>query len=444
VLTFLRVTDLLPHPERNKESCQDKQILKEKMMKRVLMIPVMLLTLALVVSCGGGKNVKNDNKPASDPNHGQATGYAAIYDGDTGLARDKATEDACRKLVEQILGNNVSYSAQVQDFQLVSSIVEASSTGMVKNRKVIKEGKEDAETFAVTIEGDVYPAAVGDLIRTTLENYGRPKFMVLLNETFEKKQNTPGMTVSELSIMEIMGNSGFQFVDPATVLSLIQKDKADMQKAISGQVRGNEDVQSLLLDDVGAEVIIYGEVKTSDQSEAIKSLNKNMKSKQAIVNLKAVDVYTGDILATVSHNAPAIHIDNDTASKNAIQACLGSNRVLGKTNDEGKFEAGNFINQITRKFLESATRRPIQLRVAGLDQKEMIKFREFLLQRCRGIKKVEVKGQQGKETKLEVLFAGKTVDLTDEFANKADKSGFDVQIVKSYPNKIQLVAKKTN
>ena len=169
-----------------------------------------------------------------------------------------------------------------------------------------------------------------------------------------------------------------------------------------------------------------------------------MKSKQAIVNLKAVDVYTGDIIATVSHNAPAIHIDSATASKNAIQACLGSNRVLGKMDDEGKFAAGNFMNQITRKFLESATRRPIQLRVAGLDNKEMIKFREFLLQRVRGVKKVEVKGQQGKETKLEILFAGKTVDLTDEFTNKASGNGFDIQIVKSYPNKVQMIAKKTN
>jgi hypothetical protein len=90
--------------------------------------------------------------------------------------------------------------------------------------------------------------------------------MVLLNETFENKKNTPGMTVSELSIMEIMGNSGFQFVDPATVLSLIQKDRADMQKAISGQVRGNEGYSLFCLMMSRAEVIIFGEVKTSDQA----------------------------------------------------------------------------------------------------------------------------------------------------------------------------------
>jgi hypothetical protein len=413
-------------------------------MKRSALAGILILSLALVVSCGG-KNVKKDDaKPAGNSMHGQATGMAAIYDGDKGLARDRATEDACKKLVEQILGNNVSSSTMVQDYALVSSIVESSSTGMVKNQKYIKDAVEGGDTYVVTIEGDVYPSAVGDAIKATLENYGRPKFIVLLKETLENKTNEPGLTSSELSMMETMGNQGFQFVDASTVQSLMKQDRADMQKAMAGQVRGNEAVQDLLLADNGAEVIIYGEVKTAaQQSAALTKMNPNMKSRQAIVNLKAVDVYTGDILATVSANAPGIHIDADTASISAIKACLGSKNVLGKTDDFGQFQAGNFMNQITRKFLESATRRPIQLGVAGLSNQEMIKFREFLSQRVRGVKKVEVKGQQGNQTKLEVLFAGKTVDLTDEFAGKGAAGGFDIQIIKSYPNKIQATVKKT-
>jgi hypothetical protein len=403
------------------------------------MIWLSVFSLALAVSCGGGKNDVKD-KPAGNENHGTATGYAAIYDNDTGLARDRASEDAQRKLVESILGNTVSGSSLVQDFQLVSSIIESSSTGMVKNVKILKEGK-DADSYSVTIEGDVFPAAVGQAIKAALENYGRPKFMVLVRETFEGKQNDPGMTVSELSMMDIMGTAGFQFVDAATVLSLMKKDKADMTKAMAGQVKGNEKVQSLILEDAGAEVIIFGDVQTSDQSGALAKYN--MKSKRAIVNLKAVDVYTGDILATVSADAPGADINADVASKKAIQSSLGSNRVLGRADDGGQFQPGNFMNQITRKFIEAATRRPIQLRVAGLDNKEMIKFREFLSQRCRGVKKVEVKGQQGTETKLEVLFSGKTVDLTDEFANKGAAAGYDINIVKAYPNKIQMIAKKT-
>ncbi|MGL4370459.1 MAG: DUF6175 family protein [Spirochaetota bacterium] len=414
-------------------------------MKRSVVASFLVLTLACAVSCGGGKKVKDEPKGSANTMHGVATGMAAVYDGDKGLARDRAIEDACKKLVEQVLGNNVSASAMVQDFQLVSSIIESSSTGMVKNQKINKEGVEGGDTYVVTLEGDVYASAVGDAIRSTLENYGRPKFIVLLQETFEGEVHQPGLTASELSIMETMGNQGFQFVDAATVQSLMEKDKADMQKAMKGQVRGNEEVQSLLLDDSGAEVIIFGQVTAVEQKSAqLSQYNKSMKSRMATINLKAVDVYTGDILATVSATAPAMHIDANTASVNAVKACLGTKNVLGKVDDYGEFKAGNFMNQITRKFLESATRRPVQLSIAGLSNKEMIKFREFLTQRVRGVKKVEVKGQQGSEAKLEVLFAGKTVDLTDEFANKGEAAGWDINIVKSYPNRIQLTVKKTN
>jgi hypothetical protein len=220
----------------------------------------------------------------------------------------------------------------------------------------------------------------------------------------------------------------------------MKKDRTDMQKAMAGQVRGDDKVQSLILNDAGAEVIIFGDIQTSDQSEALKKFN--MKSKRAIVNLKAVDVYTGDILASVSADAPGADINADVASKKSIQQALGSNKVLGKADDSGQFQPGNFMNQITRKFIESATRRPIQLSVVGLDNQQMIKFRDFLSQRCRGVKKVEVKGQQGKETRLEVLFAGKAVDLTDEFANKANAAGFAINIIKSYPNKIQMTVQQ--
>ena len=412
-------------------------------MKRSALAALLVLSFALVISCGD-KNVKKEPATNANTMHGQATGMAAVYDGDKGLARDRATDDACRKLVEQVLGNNVSSSSMVQDFQLVSSIVESSATGMVKNQKYLKDTVEGGDTYVVTIEGDVYPSAVGDAIKSTLENYGRPKFMILLKESFEGAVKEPGMTVSELSIMETMGNQGFQFVDASTVQSLMRQDRADMQKAMAGQIGGNEAVQSLLLQDNGAEVVIYGEVTTAaQQSAALQQYSKNMKSRQATINLKAVDVYTGNILATCTATAPSMHIDANTASINAVKACLGTKNVLGKTDDYGQFQAGNFVNQITRKFLESATRRPIQLSVAGLTNQESIKFRDFLSQRCRGVKKVEVKGQQGKEIKLEVLFSGKTVDLTDEFANKGAAAGFDISIVKSYPNKVQLIAKKT-
>ncbi len=326
----------------------------------------------------------------------------------------------------------------VEDFALVSSIVEAKTSGMVRNWKVLKEGAQEG-SFVITIYGEVYPQAVNDTIEATLKNYGRPKFMVLIRETFEGKQNMPGFTVTELTMMEIMGNAGFEFVDAATTQQLMRRDAAKMQQAMAGQVKGA--VQDFLMDTAGAEVVIVGEVKTSDQSGAIAAYSKNMKSKQAIVNIKAIDMYTGAILATTSANAPGVHIDGDTASKAAIQNCL--KRVLGKTDeDTGKFQSGPFMNQITRKFLQSATGRMIMLTITGLDFTELTKFRNEVQNRVRGVKKVYSRGQAGRAAKVEVEFAGKTDDLAQELNAKSQALGFEIEIKETYPNKITIAAKK--
>jgi hypothetical protein len=390
--------------------------------------------------CGGGKSGGGQIQKTSENNmRGQETGYGTIYDNDTALARDRAIDDAMNKLVKKILGTTVSGRAVVEDFALIESIVEAHSTGMVRNWKILKEGAEQG-AWVATIEGDVYPQAVNDTIEATLRNYGRPKFMVLVRETFENKENAPGSTVTELTMMDIMGRAGFEFVDAAVTQELMKKEKAKMAKAMTGAV--GEDIQNILLVDIGAEVIITGDVRTSDQSLALAAYSKTMKSKSAIVNLKAVDVYTGRVLASTSVNQPAVHIDNDTASKMAVQRCLQS--ILGKTDETtGKFVSGPFMNQITRKFLESATRRMIMMNIAGLNYDDLTKFRNQIEHRVRGIAKVYSRGQAGKYSKIEVEFAGKTTDLADELKVKAPNLGFQVEIKETYPNRIMLTATAT-
>ncbi len=405
------------------------------MEKRRFGLWIPALIVAGILACGGGAQVKKGGDEGNK-NWGQATGYGTIYDNDTALARDRAIDDAMNKLVKKILGTTVAGRSVVKDFQLIESIVEAKSSGMVRDWNILKEGASQG-AFVVTLEGEVYPQAVNDTIESTLRNYGRPKFMVLVKETFEGKANDPGLTVTELSMMEIMGNAGFEFVDAAMTQQLMKRERKKMKQAVSGRVSGK--VQELLLEDAGAECIITGKVSTKDQSAALSSYSKNMKSKQAIVNLKAIDVYTGRILASTSSNAPGIHIDDTTASKNAIQSCL--KRILGKVDEEtGNFKSGPFMNQITKKFLKAATQRMIMITIAGLNYKELTKFRDQIQNRVRGIKKVYSRGQSGKASKIEVEFAGKTTDLSDELNAKAGALGFDIEIKETFPNRITLVA----
>lgn len=411
------------------------------MKKGIALVACAVLCAVSLMYCGGGsrQSARQQSTPVNSEMVGEAEGIAMIFDGDKALARDRAIDDAMNKLVKSKLGTTVEGRSLVQDFALVESIVEAKSTGMVKNWSVVKE-RAETDAYFVTIKGEVYPAAVNETIEATLKNYGRPKFMILVKESFDGLNKNPGETVTEHAMMDIMGNAGFEFVDSAMTAELLRKERARMGKALDGKI--GEDVQELLLDDLGAEVIIVGTARTTDQTGALAGYSKNMKSKQANIMLKAIDVYTGRVLASKVHNAPGVHIDADTASKNAIVNCLSSKNMLGKNDDEGKFVSGDFMNQITRQFLKSATGRMIMMTVSGLNFNDMTKFRDAIQGRVRGVAKVYPRGQIGTAAKIEVEFAGKTHDLAQELMAKADKFGFSIEIKEQKPNKLVVHARK--
>ena len=410
-------------------------------MKKGIIIALSLVFLTFAVSCGGGKSVKKD-KGKTNPNRGQETGYATIFDDDTALARDRATDDAKTKLVRKILGETISGRSVMEDYQLVSNIVEARSYGLVKNTKIIKQWKDGTEYF-VTLEGTVEPAVVQDAIADALNRYGRPKFMVLIQETFNGKSNPPGFTETEMLIQEVMGNSGFQFVDAAMTQELMRKEKRKMQKAVTGSV--SEDVQDLLLDDAGAEVLILGTAET--RSQGTKTLSAfgatEMKSRSAIIRIRAIDAYTGAVLASTSKQAPGLHIEDVTASKKAIEAAL--RQIMGKTDpDTGKFETGPFMKTIINKFVQAANEREINVLVAGLGADELRKFRDQVSNRVRGVSKVTEKGRDGKAARLEVIFAGKTGDFEQELTAKASNMGFEIDVKTSRPNKLVMTVNAAN
>ncbi len=408
-------------------------------MKKGLIITLSFILLTVFVSCGGGKSVKDDKTSGKQTaaNRGQETGYATIFDNDTALARDRATDDAKSKLVVKILGETISGSSLMENFELVSNIVEAKSYGLVKNIEIIKQKQEGTE-YAVTIEGTVEASVVEDAVEDALNRYGRPKFMVLVKETFNGKENLPGFTETEMLVQEIMGNTGFQFVDAAMTQELMKKEKTKMQKAVSGSV--SEDVQDLLLSDAGAEVIIVGTAETKAQgSETLKNLGATeMKSRSAIIRIKAIDVYTGDILASTSKQAPGLHIEDETASKKAIESAL--KQILGKTED-GKFQPAQFMDTIIKKFVKSANGREIKVLIAGLSAADLRNFKDQVSNRVRGVKQVIEKGRDGKAARLEVIFAGKTVDFEQELSAKASAMGFEIDVSSSRPNKLIMTAK---
>ena len=396
---------------------------------------VILFFIVFSIACGGGKSTKSSDSKSA--NRGQAIGFATIFHNDIALARDRAVDDAKNKLVIKILGETVKGRSVVQDFQLVSSIIESRSIGLVKNDRIIRTWQE-GNTFFVELEGTVEVTAVENAIGSVLATYGRPKFMVLVQETFDGVRNAPGFTVTETIIQQIMGNSGFEFVDSSIIQGLARDNRTLMDNAIRGTF--NERVQDLLLNNTGVEVIIIGTAETRDQTAAVQTMGaQNMKSKQAIVNLRAIDLYTGRVIASVSQNGPGLHIEEAAASKIAIQRVL--EHQLGRNDPHTRnFTMGPFLNRIVSDFVKAANERQIGLLITGLDHDGLRTFREALSTRIRGVKSVTHRSQTGTTSRLDIVFAGKTNDFADELLAKAREMGFNVTVTESVPNRLSINA----
>lgn len=412
-------------------------------MKRFAVLLLIFVAMFSFSSCGDKGDKKSDkdslNFQRKGGNRDRAKGAATIYDNDTALARDRALDDARRQLVMTVLGSTVSGQSIMKDFQLVSTIVESKSYGLVKKEKIIKENTE-GNAYIVEIEGTVEEAVVEDAIEDALNRYGKPKFLVLIRETFDRRPNEPGFTESEIAIQNIMGNSGFQFIDMDVTKRLMKQQRGTMMSAANGQI--TENVQKLLLNDIGAEVVIIGTTSTYDQSRALRNVtgDPDMKSKQAMLKLKAVDLYTGVILTSISADAPGMHITAETASKRAIEKAM--QKILGeKERKTGKFKPGPFINDIVKSFVKAATHRQINIFITGLDVDGMRKFRNEVSQRIRGVQQVFEKGRVGNAARVEIYFAGKTHDFVDELKAKESNLGFKFEIPEQYPNRVFINAK---
>ncbi len=398
-------------------------------MKKKLSLAVIVL-LFFSLACGGGsQKKKGSNTPVKPKNRGTAMGMATILDNDKALARDRAIEDAKRKLVKKILGDTISGTSVMKNFRLVSTIVTSKSSGLVKDDKILEE-RADGNAYIVKIEGTVEPAAIKEAIEKAINDYGRPKFMVLVKEKIGYKRNYPGNTITEVVMQEIMTNMGFEMVDAAMTKSLMRRQRYKMNRAMAGNI--SKDVQKLLLESAGAEVVIIGEVTTSGGARIY-----GMSSKQTSMKIKAVDVYTAKILGAKFLTSAYPHINAEIAARKAIERGLRSRKGLGS-----KAKPGQFINQITTQFIKAATNRRIAINLSGLNYSEFRKLRNQMKYRVRGVRSITNIKQIGRAVKFDLYYAGKTMGFVDELKSKSPKFGFDVKVVESFPNRVTLRARK--
>jgi hypothetical protein len=375
---------------------------------------VILIIATLAISCKSAD--KKTDGPETNGGWVTVTGIAAIQNGNLGLAKDEALKDAKRLAVQEVLGSMVSARTDVKNFQLVSQKVTSKSEGMIETFEILSASAVSPQEYQVKIKAKVSEAMINQAIEEVVASQGKPRMMVIIDESFNGKSDANKVAQTEIEAQFIA--QGFPFVDKSTVEKILAKNRRKIASALSGD---NSAARSIGVD-AGAEIILVG---SSRVKEAGKIAGSSLISVQADLNLRVIDINTGKILTAGQDHGAYPHINAESGGVLAVKKAVVPLRE-------------KFVSDIV-KLWDINRGNTITLLITGLDYEKLMVLRGELTEKVRGVKAVNPKGSAGKAAKLEVEFEGSSFDLADRLLTSGLSTKLKIGDVN--PNALDVSAK---
>jgi hypothetical protein len=390
------------------------------------MVPVthsvlLLLSLLLLVSPVSAQESKTVT----------SEGVAVVQGSNMDIARDAAISDAQQKAVEQAIGILIDSQTQVENYQLISDNILSQTKGYIKRYNVVREVKED-NLLRVGITAEVALGKLGDdlsAIGILMGQVHKPRTMILVAEQNIGQEwhawwwNGPGavhaqetdMAITDNTLMDKFVEKGFEMIDHQAASQDIKVTQAYKVQDLSVQqarTLGNQ---------ANAEVVITGK----GLAKLYGNVGGGLKSVQADLSLRAVRTDTGQVLATATTHAAAVHISEITAGNDAL-----------------KKAATEAAEQLTTKILAQYSKevggtRSVNITVNGLNKTQFVKFKDVLRNQVRGIKGLNERSFQNGVAKMSVDSKSSAQIISDELSLK-DFGTFSVEVVSSTANQLEL------
>jgi hypothetical protein len=360
-----------------------------------------------------------------------AEGVAVIQGNNMDIARDAAIQDAQTRAVEQAIGTLIDSQTQVENYQVISDKILSQIKGYIKKYNIVREDKED-NLLRVTITAEVSLGHLSDdlsAIGMLLGQMHKPRTMILVAEQNVGQEWyawwwwSPGTVRASQSDMGIIDNTlmdkfnekGFEMIDHQAASQEIKVTQAYNVQDLSAQQAKTLGSQA------SAEVVITGK----GLAKLYGNVGGGLKSVQADLSLRAVRTDTGQVLATATTHAAAVHISEITAGNDAL-----------------KKAATEAADQLTTKILaqyskEAGSTRSINITVNGLSKTQFVKFKDVLRNQVRGIKAVNERSFQNGVAKMSADSKSSAQIVSDELSLK-DFGTFSVEVVSSTANSLEL------
>jgi hypothetical protein len=358
-------------------------------------------------------------------------GVAVVQGSNMDIARDAAISDAQQKAVEQAIGILIDSQTQVENFQVISDSILSQTKGYIKRYNVVREVQED-NLLRVSITAEVALGKLGDdlsAIGILMGQVHKPRTMILVAEQNIGQEwhawwwYGPGavhaqqadMAITDNTLMDKFVEKGFEMIDHQAASQDIKVTQAyNVQDLSVQQARtlGNQ---------ANAEVVITGK----GLAKLYGNVGGGLKSVQADLSLRAVRTDTGQVLATATTHAAAVHISEITAGNDAL-----------------KKAATEAAEQLTTKILAQYSKevggtRSVNITVSGLSKTQFVKFKDVLRNQVRGIKGLNERSFQNGVAKMSLDSKSSAQIISDELSLK-DFGTFSVEVVSSTANQLEL------
>ena len=170
-----------------------------------------------------------------------------------GYDRDDALKQALRQALEQGAGVQLAGFSQVENFALARDTIYSRAAGIVSDYRILDEKERAGGTVIVTIEAVVRPSAVAEAwgeVQNVLDQIGRPKIMVWIEESIDNRLQRDSMVESRIQQMFV--KAGFDLVERKAIADITGREAAD---ARDGR---NAAKLARLAKDAGAHILIRG------------------------------------------------------------------------------------------------------------------------------------------------------------------------------------------
>ena len=368
-----------------------------------------------------------DVQAATDVATARGEGTANIYGGNTAAARSKALDQALRNVVESQVGVFITSDTMVHNYVLIRDKILSRSEGYIDHYSIVDQGvRSGGLEYFVIVEAMVKKGR----LTTKLQEMGllhvlkeKPKLMILIEEKNMGVFGSTGwenVSEAETTLMELFLEKEFNVVDPSTIRSNVNREKA--LRIIEGDNRA----AAIIGLQYGAQLAIIGKAISKNASGG-RLKGTKLQSIQAVVTARVVETDSGKVIASRSERSSKAHIDE----------VIGGSLAIRKAS---KKLAQKLMDQIVSKWQKDVygSSRELILTINGLvSYLHLDCILDFLENEVQGIKNVYQRSYTGGVAELALDYAGKTRALAGDLARHKFK-GFRLNPTDVTPNKINV------